>query len=318
MVLFNKNNQPIPKLLTPICDGISITLDIPIHEQSELRKNIKDSIPNYAKKDMYQVSRSLPMNKKFLPFGADKTGESNVIVQCAPKEKYKKNNTRFFRLEWNPYYVNAFELFSILDVLLPNLSQKIFEQGKITRIDIAQDVAQIKVDDCLLHYPKSTITDVKSTSGRTEYIGGNKSPTQWAIYDKKAEIIEKNKKKPVALREKVPNYELTRFEVRLRLSCTFKDLMLKKNPFEKLSVALYGNSKYKGDDVWGIFLDSCRLRGTVASLHKIRNSSFYSNYKKRITEEVVEWWTPEEIWENLPNILYEISGGFINSITKAA
>jgi len=305
-VLYTKAGVPQPKMLNLVCDRISMTLDIPISQQKVLMSEIED-IPHYAGKGNYNCSRAIPLNKKYLPFGADKTGQSNLLLQCSPNNKYKENNMRFFRAEWNPSQVDGAEVEATINNLIPNLFGTLLIEGMVTRIDLAVDVAQVECDDLLFHYPKSTITDVRSKTGRTEYIGGSKSPTSWCIYDKIAEIEAKNKKKAMALKKDIPKFQLTRFELRLKpVQRHILDLVNLNNPFAKLIVSAYTNFSSNKDVEWNLFLDSCRLRGAQAALFKIKGSSYFEEFKSRLDAGLVDWWKPGVIWSQLPEVIENI------------
>ena len=146
-----------------------------------------------------------------------------------------------------------------------------------------------------------------SKSGRTEYIGGVKSPNRWRIYNKKAEMHEKNKKKAKLLHDIPPKHELTRIELSMIPKCKLFNLTAQTNAFANLTVSSFNNLKGTKDSCWELFLDSCRLRGAQAALWKVKDSQYHTLYKSRLKDGQADWWNPEKIWSQLPSILTNIA-----------
>jgi len=283
-----------------------MTIDVPVGKRQQIKKCIQE-LPGYAPKNNYNAAGSLALNNKYLPSGADKTGETDLILQCDPKDKYNKNNMRFLRAKWNPSKTDPFEVKAAIYSVSTWLFDELMFNGSVTQIDLTVDVEGVLCDDLYYHYPKSTITEVKSTSGRTEYVGSEKSPVRWRFYDKKAQIKQKNKGKAKPLQESVPEQEVTRVELVRKPHCKLFELLEKPNPFAKLTISAHKNLIVNNEPCWDLFLDSCRLRSASSALHKISGSDLHGKFKARLLKGQVDWWKPEDVWSQLPTVLAQIA-----------
>ncbi|TLM67204.1 MAG: replication initiation factor domain-containing protein [Deltaproteobacteria bacterium] len=305
-VIFVHKYPSVPVVKALICDGLTMTIDVPVGKQQQIKKCIQE-LPGKAPKGNYHVSGSLPLNNQYLPSGADKTGETDLILQCDPMDKYNKNNMRFLRAKWNPAKTDPLEVRAALCSVAPWLFDELMFNGTVTQIDLTVDVEGVRCDDLYFHYPKSTITEVRTASGRTEYIGGEKSPIRWRLYDKKAQVKQKNKGKAKPLQESVPEQEVTRIELVKKPYCKLFELLAMPSPFVKLTIAAHNNLIVHNEPCWGFFLDSCQLRGASSALQKISGSDLHGKFKARLLKGQAEWWNPENVWAQLPAVLAKIA-----------
>lgn len=75
----------------------------------------------------------------------------------------------------------------------------------------------------------------------------------------------------------------------------------KFNSFEKLSISSYGYFT-KQDEVFRLFLDLCRYRGTHAALKQLSSKDTHDIYEKRLKAVVMPWWDKTYIWDQWPKV----------------
>src|SRR5688572_24898077 len=120
------------KVDMPKCDKLTVTLAIPLHEQTDVLAAIKTLIANTDANKFwtrpYSLSAKVPLGKVGY--------ESALLVQAAPKKK----NVAFLRFEFNPAKCDLAEVRPFLDWIIPNGGYERFvQQGICTRVDIAID-----------------------------------------------------------------------------------------------------------------------------------------------------------------------------------
>lgn len=302
MTNLNNYNNDSPKTLKPICDGISITIDIPEHYREQLENNI-ESIKRYAKKYGYAIARKISLNKEKLNAYSDKTGQSDVIIQCSPYNRHKN----FLYIHFNPSKILMNELKNLVDELFPfdYGYSYLISTGIVTRCDIAVDIKYVEINSLLFRYPQKRINCIYTSSGRTEYIGSLLSNNYFCIYDKRTEIKKKNKKKVFLLKDKVPEYPVTRIELRLKLSMTIEEISKITNPFRKLKIISYQNLDFPSDSD-KLFLKVARLEGTQAAMLTMTDKNTRAAYAKKLSKGCASWWDSEVTWKDTQEMINNI------------
>lgn len=295
MPLFvKKKGVYIPTILETFIDKITITCNIPKEDQYQIEEDLKDLKWN-APKELYGISKYVPLGTKFLESDGDKSTDTKLVVQCSPAF----SNAKFLRVEWNPERIPAEAVRDALTTIFHGVSvfERIMTKGTVTRLDVAVDVANLAIDDYVFHRPGIRVTRIECASGKTLYLGSEDSECATAIYDKRAELKAKNKKKPKALKNLPDKWATTRIEQRLRpkVGLTVAQVPTLPNPFQSLIVSGYAGLSTK-DEVWSLFLDSVRLRTAPSALQRIKNKRMRAVLAKRFSDATATWWNPEKIW----------------------
>jgi hypothetical protein len=301
-IFYKKNGTVVPKPLPAVCDKLSITFDVHPSERKKVAKWVQNELEPTPKYGAYMAAGLLPADDVSLGYGSGHKGGNSVLIQCQPKIG-KVNKMRFLRVEANPSRVDLCFALTAMNYCLPNLYERVVNAGVVTSFHLAVDVAHAEIDEMLFYAPGFSVCAMYQKSGRTEYIGAR----QFRIYDKRAEIREANKKKPESARQKVPDYPLLRIEKMLTppAKTSLADLPSLPNPMEKLRIAAYSTLP-EGSDFWPLFLHAARLGGAQSALATIKCKKRKSEYKSRLEAGWTDWWKPEDVWAQLPEIVDSI------------
>lgn len=297
-VFIKKNNVLSPEVGPLICDKLSITVDIPKQNQKQVAHNVRDLGPTMHRGN-YKFAGMLPANCLGVPPSADKTHETSVLVQCQPRSHIK--NARYMRFEFNPSTVDLQWMVAQVDLIHPGLYKRAFKEGSVTRSDFAVDIAHAEMKDLLFCAPNFSIAGMRSTSGRTEYIGSS----AWRIYDKRKQIKSNNQKKIKSLQVPVPESPLIRIERILKFPRTFPELIHLPNPFQKLTVAAYSHLESEGN-LWRLFLRLAQYEGAQTALLRIPDKPIRARFRKKLALGQVDWFKPDLIWNQLPGLVTDI------------
>lgn len=293
-VFVKKKGVYIPTVLGTFIDKITITCNFPVKDQYQIVDDLED-LTLHGPKSGYDIARYIPLGTKFFESDGDKNTDSKLLIQCGPAFP----NAKFLRIEWNPERIPAEDICAALLTAFHGMSlyERIMTKGTVTRLDVAVDVANLAIDDFVFHRPGIRVTRMECASGKTLYLGSEDSECGTVIYDKRAELKAKNKKKPKAIKSLPDTWATTRIEQRLRpkTSLAVAAVTSLANPFQSLVVSGYAGLAGK-NEVWSMFLDSVRLRTAPAALQRIKNARMRAEYAKRFGEATAAWWHPEEIW----------------------
>jgi hypothetical protein len=211
-----------------LIDTVQITAPVPDFWQEETCSLALDNC-----KDIESYKSLYAGNKPYKYVYLKMINGSGVYFEICPKPS--KKNLPFLRFKFNPSKLGEMgiiELQSELDNLLSPGWKHILQHGRITRLDIALDVAGISLDSITITPNGPLRTTVYKRSGNIEtiYLGAPKSANQWRIYDKAVEL----KSKGIA----VACGTLVRFERRIRTNMKVENLHKLKNPFATISVGM--------------------------------------------------------------------------------
>lgn len=297
------------KVYPLICDGLTLTCDLPEDIHAQAIKNFKQEGTKPAAGYLYSgIIKDLEMKPSpYLNFDEGEGKITSASIQCKPFTP----GTSFLRLNFNPSKVDLGQLkFFIEENWLTKKGygfDYLINKGKITRIDFAVDISCEEADRLYYHYPKIQVVKVLSKSGRTEYLGGKvKNGKQIVIYDRIPAIKAQNEKKYYDPKQQIPEPEhpVMRVEIRLSPKIPLKDLALLKNPFEALTVAALKEQE-NNDLLWKLFLALARFEGAQTTLKRLPKYQ-HKLYSDRLKKGTVGWWKPEHIWDQLPAVLHPI------------
>lgn len=228
----------------------------------------------------------------------------------------------FLRIDYNPSKVSFSVLAMCLNDIMPNGIDCIFQKGRVTRLDIAMDIRDVKPYQIILDFMKSQFRENILESGRpdTIYIGKDTGVNQILMYDKVKELKAKNKIKALSDYQ-FPEYDLTRIELRHRPSpaTKFADLFNLENLLFKSVVILGTPKKVKGDNPFNAMRDLCVLKGIRHVLKQLTEKEHDSFIDKLIKYSVPDFIDFIKLWATLPDALkqvYPYTNTFMTSISK--
>jgi hypothetical protein len=296
-----------PPVMSICIDKVSITLD----EDKDDKHHgdaILETIYGYAKPGLYpfdkhgRVSAKGGRYKAALRIHAPNPpgdihggwSEEFALLQCAPKN----NAGGFLRLEWNPAKWTALASGHLLGtvsavMLHTEKFNQLLANAKVTRIDVALGVLNIRPDDYLWELSKGVYRKVFIKGGKVEtvYLGKLKAGKGGIrIYDKGAEMG-------------IPSLKQTRIErVYKDTKLRVRDLPKLDNVFRTL-ICRDARAALAGLDFPGVppmyrsFVhDSCAYRGFRSALDQIDSTQLRKRLIKAITSSVPGFWNMEVIW----------------------
>lgn len=304
--------------LRPVIDKITITFDIPTHEDQQ---GIKTFLVG-AKEDGSLLKAPPAYGKSnygwrlLLPVPG--TGENLLLEAGPPKPKNPETKSApFLRFEFNPAKLGADGVRYIREwlrdcVLLDQyLWSDIATKGRVTRLDVAVDLLGVRTENLLVssqakaggEKPFKRVS-YHSLAGRLETIypqfrKGSLSP--FCIYDKKQELADTGHD------AKFGWLSHARVEARKQPNRPIATLHKMSNPFAGLTVS---DPTGKVDPpeaphAWSFFLDSCRVHGLEHALSQLPTESLKASYAKAYDEADRRVWRPEKLWNFWPKTLAE-------------
>jgi hypothetical protein len=280
-------------------DKLSLTLNIDDpQERKDTEQNIREATLNDKSSDFsffpqwtkgYQSSVGVVLNT-----------HSTLLIQANPKLE----NMPFFRVEFNPATAGKTGTLiakDIIDFFLLKGFNQMAKYGNISRIDLAVDVLNVKVDELLAESTgskKSGMWCGPRGNIETLYIGSKYSNWRACIYDKKHCLKEKGLP--------YPHHETTRIECQIKPKCSVNELSKIKNSFKRVNIYNCGNGSELPKSLkmmWNTFLDSCRYRGAQAALMLIQDRNARKKYRDLLIQHLaVPWFDPDEIWKQWPSV----------------
>ena len=210
----------------------------------------------------------------------------------------------YAKIEFNPSKIGPDGLADLhvpLQLIFPDGSIGVLKEGQVTRVDIAVDLTNVRMDDFILLPPLLVSMRAFSRSGTlsTLYLG-KQSGNQTKIYNKKKEQIAKGSK----FDETVVRLERTLRNLKLAPS----DLGKLSNPFAEMSLVdnLPAAPPEEKERLWSMFIDSVKVRGVVPAL-ALLSPQRRSRYRKHLKAHPKSWWQPDLIWSDWAPLLEELT-----------
>jgi len=302
-----------------IVDKLIITVDIPFNERAGVLDRMKDagkavgkgvSAVHRKSGSRYQYLLKIAVNKENVDhLWADKSGDSTLRIDADPRgEGYN-----FMRFEWNPSKSCPIAVLCAIEHFVCPLwtYDYVLKNARINRIDLAIDVNNVNIDQMYVHSARKSMTRMiftnsSSKGGKTEYLGQAKSEKMFRIYDKAAELKKKNLKKIAEFKEEALEDNITRIELELKPNKrgSLFELNEMSNPFADLTIYSYPMDLLN-DDLFGQLLARARYEGLTKTLKSLSplNRKKYTAIMKNSS---VDWWFPEQIWSQVPNVLEKL------------
>lgn len=316
----------IPKPSNIIIDRLSVT--VPIASLAEHAFIVKCFEYGGKLKEWGHMG----LNKKYHTYYAHPFVGKGITMYLQYPQYYGVKNT--LRIDFNPSKVEMKQVQALINQMMQNGFKRLIEHGRISRIDTACDYAWIKPHNLLFYAPNYSIGlgIYKSGNIQTAYLGehesgydqpvtlgdgnsvfiqsaylGDSASSQWAIYDKVAEIKSKNHGKE--FKTEVPNHDLTRIEFRHRPSdlLLLKDVLSMKNPFNTLKLIAYPKAMSSNDSTFKLLLALSRFQGMNQALLNIEKHH-RPKYNKMLMEcGKTNWFKPDTIWESFSSAVHQIA-----------
>lgn len=300
-------------------DKISITYTPPIAEQ----EYIKNTIKNVEWLNLWTTKKK--KSKKFddpTAYITTSNQYKSVLDLWLPDDDFQQDNllmleldswkkeTAFMRIEYNPSRI-SFNLLSVcLKHIMPDGLDSLFEGGKVTRLDIAMDIEDVKPFQLILDYGKMRFRTCYLESGipNSIYIGKDTGENQIYMYDKIKEM--KNSKttiKPFSNFQ--PPKSLTRIELRHRPNSPtpkLTELLHLENLLTDKMHIIGPPAKLKLDTDFNLKHDLCVLKGIKAVLKQLtptEQDDFKYKLMKFSAENFLDF---NKLWETLPAALQQV------------
>ena len=217
-----------------------------------------------------------------------------------------KSKQGYFRLGLYPskFGPGEFQHFKeMLELLMPFSYEKLFETGRVSYIELAQDSLTHVAHTYIPFRARCNCSSIyadESGKGST-YLGSKASSLRFCVYDKHKQQVEK--KLPAAYETR------TRFESRSRhIGLSPFELTEKMvNPFKWLEIAdLQAAREASKEKAWQQFLDLCVEIGSASALaQQVKQQR--KQFMKMLRAVAVPWWNPQDVWQGFPRALKTIA-----------
>lgn len=266
-----------------IIDKLAITFDLPESlvtlTAKRLREISQEPFGRYCGSRNYEVGAKIWLNDHLIQ---EKATSSCVTIHTLPRFA----GYRSLRVEWNPSKVATDAVAFIVFGGMLELDFAYLGEGGVTRIDLAIDVDNVQIDDILFHVPKFQLYENRYKSGLTRYIGGKSGKRNYCCYDKRAEIIEHNRKVNPLHKVDVRDAPRMRIEARLRPKILWPNLANIENPFLPMRLRRFSPLSPGDDSKDGclqLLLGYAQYAGLGAALAKLGKRE-----KARMLKRVLE------------------------------
>lgn len=287
----DSNHKREPELVRVCTDMIYVNLQVKSEEhQEELRQNLEQyskelGVPVYSKQG-YRYAIQLM-----------KEEQSKGIYYCID---HKFPNHGYVHLQGNTSELDksmATSLSGDLKYLLGDLYPDFIRKSTVTRLDIAADFINLKMDDISIKNLRQRSSGAfwgQNGQLQTLYIGHSTSKFKIKAYDKTAEIKAKSRSRSKGT-VVGDGPQVTRIEASINPNCSFNHIASIGNPFE--GIEIYKLSDLVADRRLPFsFSDSIHHRGLVATL-KLLEPSERKAVKKLLEDHVYQDFPADEIFQ---------------------
>jgi hypothetical protein len=289
------NGCLVPVLGIPFIDKLYITVEFLPEHHTQIISNFEELIESgYGlKSNKSAYGHNLKISGNFPNY------EGEALIQCSPhKSKYN-----FFRLEMTPARIDMDNLKTILDKALPGGYAGVLKNGRVNRMDLSVDIANVSVAEIIARYPKMRVERHfgMGIKNQTKILGSPTGKKSFTLYDKQKQLQTFKAKHP-GTTTALPVGKLTRLEMSIKkTNKTLDNILVLPNPLKHLTLVAYpGSMTSKSyDPSWSLFLSVCEDRGVKAALDHF-NPIDKAVYALRLKQEgKSEWWQPEIVWQGL-------------------
>ncbi len=241
-------------------------------------------------------------------------GHYKTRLDYYPKKKSKiaelevgstKSQYRYFRLGLYPpkFAAGEFAHFkAIIDLLLPFTYLYLFENGRVSYLEIAVDSMSHQMGSFIAFKRRCNCSSVYQANGTkgTAYLGSSSSKQYFRIYDKRRHLLEKSLPEPFCVRTRIES--VSRY-----LAISPSALGSLSNPFVTLEIAdLVAARKSSSLPAWHGFLDRCEEVGSPHALRECQKGA-RKEAVMRLRTCSAGWWRPGSLWLHYPKAIASIA-----------
>jgi hypothetical protein len=290
----------IPPIVSPpFIDKISLTLMLPDDLRQYFYEIMEQAVSysatfQFAKATpQYKYTRHIAINgtseRVYFQFGAKCSSAADMRFECNPHEMGDSGMNGFYAFCVG-FFPEGFDGWKF-----------IMETARVSRIDVAVDVSNLRMDEFLVLPPQGMTSQRFGCDGHLQtYNLGKPKGNQIRLYCKNAEQLAKGfsmGKKVVRVEQTLRNLKLTPINL-AKLS----------NPFAKMTLLEHcAPPPPVGNEArWSMFQDSIQVRGLTPALALLPQAR-RTKYRKYLAQyQKIEWWSPSTIWKGWPKALQEL------------
>jgi hypothetical protein len=293
--------QPDGKPASPFIDRLSIVLKVPGPEAGHDMYNA--FISTYEWPGFFAKAKPSQGFNKAVRIKLDSVVDAKKwpFYECAYQDKCVTG----VRIDFVPVDLGPdgmLELHSALIGFMDNGWAYFVEHGHISRLDVAVDFTEAKMDE--FHFlPKQAATTKQwSQKGKLQtYQHGNPKGHHTSIYDRKA--------KRIAQKKSWVGKDGIRMERRMRwLHLPLKDLPTLANPFSDMAMVernMQPPLSEPKEYIWQLFLNAAEHMGLTAALALLPIEK-RTAYRKHMKSHGLTWWDVDAIWEGWKPMLSDL------------
>lgn len=286
-------------------ESITLMLDVPDEEERHSLNRVFQKAVSAHEEDRRLVGHAFEKAEDrqgyqyaaLLHLGAlpDDVG-GMVVIRHAPFNK----TLATMKVTWNPARLDRDgrrKLWQIMNDLLPEGYRRLVFQGTISRMTLAVMIDGVTLEDlCIWSTGTKLISEATMSADRLGLpkevrIGALESPIRFRCLNAPVNTVEKGK----GIRLEVEMQKMFFDHQQKTFRPTIPDLRLLPNPFADLEVRRATLVSHEQHPCLGLFLDSCRLRGTQAALLTLP-PKLRTIFAKTLINEDSSWWQPDLIW----------------------
>lgn len=316
--------EPVPKMAAPIVDHLAYILPLGNDMEGVKYEKVMDGIKARVDQALAsgECARWYPRGNRYkmaIEFEPRAGTSIKIGIGAIQKDRQKGD----IRISLNPSRLQPADVqrfHKFMRQIIGTRYTGLLSRPLINRIDVAVDISDLVLDHLLVKYAygqrHTVIIKRLNGKGRIEgfNLGSVSSDYFTAVYDKRAELLDKAVKKianrgveaestkSVAIKQLKTARDApptVRVEVRGRKvrGKSVRELMKLTDRFERLSFTSLDAASAKDVPalVLELFVSACRDRGVKAALKLFEKHKSHAQLKA-IWNTQPSWWAPEKVW----------------------
>jgi hypothetical protein len=309
------DKQFIPIGYEPVMTADRLVLALPIDAlPKKLRKRISEGLKEVAQsrggKVLGNYKKGFAQRYAIPIYEHDNKAET-VCIEYQPAQPDKAKYA--MRLDFNPNKAGpkgCAAVRTILKEVFGDHSQQLLMEMQISAVDWCLDFDGLSCSDVVFHTLEKQVCSSygkimgKNSEPETFYFGSPTSNHQIRAYDKYRELLASlaklDKKSRLTVHDLIKASET--IKPCMRLEAAMQNMHLHpsqlctlKNPYQSVQMySLPQLNEFGKTDFDRLFVDSVRLHGLTAALHRIQNLATRRRYVRAVAKYRVDWWNPEK------------------------